>query len=369
MYATELLGDVLVGLLGRHDVDPAAVDHVVGGCVNQLGMQASNVVRHAWLAAGLPLEVPGATVNTQCGSAQESIRVAHGLIAGGLADVVIGCGVESMSQVPLGSPVRDPAFGEPRGGRYPTVFEPTSQFEGAERIAEAWGLSREQLEVFGKQSQDRAARAWRDGRFTDQIVAIDAPVVDDAGAVLGTKAFDRDEGLRQTSLEGLAGLKTNLRERVPAFHTAGTTSQIADGAGAVLLMAAERAQQLGLTPRARLVDSVLVGSDPVLMLTGPIPATQRLVARSGVSVDDIDLFEVNEAFASVVLAWQHESGADPEKVNVNGGAIALGHPLGATGAILITKALHELERREGRYALVSMCCGGGLGTGSILERV
>jgi acetyl-CoA C-acetyltransferase len=345
------------------------VDQVVGGCVNQLGMQASNVVRHAWLAAGLPLEVPGATINTQCGSAQESIRLAHGLIAGGLADVVIGCGVESMSQVPLGSPVRDPAFGEPRGGRYLDVYESTSQFEGAERIAETWSLGRDELEDYGKQSQDRAARAWRDGRFADQIVPVDAPVVDDAGTVLGTKVFDRDEGLRETSLEGLAGLKPNRRDRVPAFHTAGTTSQIADGAGAVLLMAAERAEQLGLRPRARLVDSVLVGSDPVLMLTGPIPATQRLVARSGVALDDVDVFEVNEAFAAVVLAWQHETGVDLEKVNSNGGAIALGHPLGATGAILVTKALYELERRAGRYALVTMCCGGGLGTGSILERL
>jgi acetyl-CoA C-acetyltransferase len=367
--ATELLGDVIVGLLARSDLDPSAVDHVVGGCVNQLGVQSSNVVRHAWLAAGLPLEVPGATVNTQCGSAQESLRTAHGLIASGLDDVVIACGVESMSQVPLGSPVRDPEFGQPRGGRYLTFHESTTQFEGAERIAETWSLEPEELEVYAKRSQDRAARAWDSGRFASQIIPIDAPVTDDGGEVLGTKVFDRDEGMRPTTLEGLAKLKPNLKERAPAFHTAGTTSQIADGAGAVLVMAEERATQLGLRPRARLVDSVLVGSDPVLMLTGPIPATRRLLARSALALDEIDVFEVNEAFAAVVLAWQRETGADPERVNVNGGAIALGHPLGATGAILVAKALYELEERAGRYALVAMCCGGGLGTGSIIERL
>jgi acetyl-CoA C-acetyltransferase len=296
--------------------------------------------------------------------------LAHGLVAGGLIDIAVACGVESMSQVPLGSASpAEPDYGQPRGGRYATVHEPTTQFEGAERIAETWELTREQLDEYGKRSQDLAAAAWEAGRFDGQIVPVDAPVTDDQGEVVGTKTFDRDEGLRATTLEGLAGLKPNMRERDPAFHTAGTSSQISDGAGALLLMTEARAGQLGLRPRARIVASALVGSDPVHMLTGPIPATRQLLERSGLTLDDIDLFEVNEAFASVVLAWRKEVGADLDRVNVNGGAIALGHPLGATGTVLLTKALNELERRQGRYALVAMCCGGGLGTGTILERL
>ncbi|MGD9797033.1 MAG: acetyl-CoA C-acyltransferase [Acidimicrobiia bacterium] len=369
-YATELLGDVLAGLVERTGIDPGAVGHVLGGCVNQLGMQASNVTRNAWLGAGLPLEVPAVTVNTQCGSSQEATTLAHALLGAGLVDVAIACGVEAMSQVPMGSTApSEPDYGQPRGGRYATVYEPTTQFEGAERIAETWQLTRDELDGFGKRSQDLAASAWEAGRFDDQILGLDVAVTDDRGDVVGTKRFDRDEGLRATTLEGLSGLKTNLRDRDPAFHTAGTSSQISDGASAVLLTTAERADQLGLRPRARIVASVLAGSDPVHMLTGPIPATAQLLERSGLALDDIDLFEVNEAFASVVLAWRKETGADPDKVNVNGGAIALGHPLGATGTVLLTKALHELERRQGRYALVTMCCGGGLGTGTILERL
>jgi acetyl-CoA C-acetyltransferase len=369
-YATELLGDVLVGLVERSGIDPMTVGHVLGGCVNQLGMQTSNVARNAWLGARLPLEVPAVTVNTQCGSSQEATTLAHALLAGGLVDVAIACGIESMSQVPIGSSApAEPDYGQPRGGRYATVYEPTTQFEGADRIAETWKLTRLDLEEFGKRSQDLAAAAWAADRFEGQIVPIDAPVVDDEGQTIGTKVFERDEGLRPTTLEGLAGLKPNLRDRNPAFHAAGTSSQISDGAGAVLLATAERAGQLGLRPRARIVASVLVGSDPVHMLTGPIPATKSLLERSGLALDDIDLFEVNEAFASVVLAWRKELDVDPDKVNVNGGAIALGHPLGATGTILLTKALNELERRGGRYALVTMCCGGGLGTGTIIERL
>jgi len=369
-FATELLGDVLVAILARNELPGHAIDQVIGGCVSQLGMQASNVVRNAWLGAGLPLEVPAATVNSQCGSSQEANTLAHALIAGGLADVVISCGVEAMTQVPLGSttPI-EPDYGHPRGGRYAQVYEPTTQFEGAERIAEAWGITRDELEIFGKRSQDRAAAAWSEDRFATQIVPIEAPVIDETGATIDTVIFDHDEGLRDTTLEGLAGLRPNLRDRNPAFHTAGTTSQVSDGASAVLLMSADRAEALELTPRARLIESVLVGSDPELMLTGPIPATRELLDRSGLTLDAIDVLEVNEAFASVVLAWQRETGVDPEKVNVNGGAIALGHPLGATGAILLTKALNELERSGGQYGLVTMCCGGGLGTGTIIERV
>jgi acetyl-CoA C-acetyltransferase len=275
-----------------------------------------------------------------------------------------------MSQVPIGSTrLVNPAYGQARGGRYATFFEATTQFEAAERIAETFGLQRTALEEFGKSSQDRAARAWREGRFDGQIIPIAAPVVDESGAVVETRVIDRDEGMRETTLEGLANLKPNLPDRRPAFHTPGTSSQISDGAGALLLMSESRAVDLELRPRARIVESVLVGSDPVLMLTGPIPATHALLKKSGLTIDQIDLFEVNEAFASVVLAWQREFDPDPDKVNVNGGAIALGHPLGGTGAILLTKALGELERIGGRYALITMCCGGGLGTGTIIERL
>ncbi len=368
MCSTDLLGDVLVGLLERNHVAGDVVDQVIGGCVNQLGMQSSNVIRNAWLGAGLPLKVPAVTVNTQCGSAQEATTLAHALIGSGQADVVVACGVESMTQIPLGSNVPTvPDYGSPRGGRYPEYFDPTSQFEGAERIAERWGITREDLEEFGKRSQDLAAQAWAQDRFATQIIPVEAPQTDDAGEIIGSVTFSRDEGLRETTLEALAGLKTNLRDRDPSFHTAGTSSQVSDGASAALIMSAERAEALGLTPRARIVESALVGSDPELMLTGPIPATRQLLERAQLSLDEIDVFEVNEAFGAVVLAWQRELGVDMDKVNVNGGAIALGHPLGATGTILLAKALNELERRGGRYGLVTMCCGGGLGTGTLIE--
>jgi acetyl-CoA C-acetyltransferase len=368
--ANELLGDVIVGLLDRNDIEPEAIGHVVGGCVQQIGVQSGNVTRNAWLAAGLPLSVPAVTVNTQCGSSQEALTVSHALVAGGLVDVAIASGVETMSAIPMGSAApADPDFGQPRSGRYTEYYEPTTQFEGSERIAETWGLTRPELEEFAKRSQDLAARAWAEARFEGQIVPVEAPVVDDQGAVIGNKTFDRDEGMRETTLEGLAGLKPNLRDRDPAFHTAGTASQISDGAGALLLMTADKAEALGLEPRARIVDTCIQGSDPVLMLTGPIPATEHLLERNKLTIDDIDLVEINEAFASVVLGWQRATGADMDRVNPNGGAIALGHPLGGTGTILLTKAVHELARSGKQRALVTMCCGGGLGTGTIVERV
>jgi acetyl-CoA C-acetyltransferase len=369
-HAADLLGDVLLGLVTRTGIDPATVDQAIGGCVNQLGMQASNVMRNAWLGAGLPLEVPAVTVNIQCGSSQESMSLAHALIAGGQADVAVAGGVESLSRVPMGSPVpTDPDYGQPRGGRYLEHFESTTQHEGAERIAEAWGISRADVDALAKRSQDLAARAWEEERFATQIIPIDAPVLDEAGAVVSVATLARDEGLRPTTLEGLSSLRVNLPDRERCVHTAGNSSQISDGASAALVMSAERADALGLTPRARLVESVLVGSDPEKMLTGPIPATRLLLERTGLSLDDIDVVEINEAFASVVLAWQRELGADLDKVNVNGGAIALGHPLGATGTMLVAKALSELERMNGRYGLITMCCGGGLGTGTIIERL
>ncbi len=373
-HANEILGTVLAALIERTGIDPARIDQVIGGCVGQVGDQASNVTRQAWLTAGLPLEVAATTVNTQCGSAQQSTTLAHGLVASGLADVGIACGVEAMSKVVMGSTIpRDPDVGSPRSGKYSERYEPTTQFEGADRIATAWGITRDELDAFGVRSQRLAAQAWAEDRFAGQVVPIEASVVDPDGVVTGSTTFVRDECMRDTSLDVLAGLRTNRpadgSTEHPAMHTAGTSSQISDGASAILLMREDTATALGFEPRARLVDSVLVGSDPVLMLTGPMPATRALLARTGLTLDDIDVFEVNEAFASVVLAWQKELGVDLDRVNPNGGAIALGHPLGGTGAILITKALNELERTGGRRALVSMCCGGGLGTGTILERI
>jgi acetyl-CoA C-acetyltransferase len=366
--AADLLGDVYLALLDRADVDPAVVEQVVAGCVGQVGQQSGNIARNAWLGAGLPLETAASTINAQCGSAQQAATVVHGMVAGGIVDVAIAGGVESMTRVPMGS-TAVPGLGDARNKRFAAHWEITTQFEGADRIAARWGLSRDDVDEYALRSQHRAAQAIAEGRFADQLAPIEAPVLDETGAVVDTKTHRTDECPRPSTREGLAALKVNRKDAPDAVHTAGNSSQIADGAAAVLMMRAERAAQLALRPRARVVDSVLVGSDPVLMLTGPIPATERLLARTGLTIDDIDVFEVNEAFASVVLAWQAETRADPAKVNVNGGAIALGHPLGATGAILITKALHELERTGGRYALIAMCCGGGLGTGTIVERL
>jgi len=364
MHSADLLANVLTALVDRSGVDPNEVEQVVGGCVGQVGMQTGNIARTGWLQAGLPIGAAATTVDTQCGSSQQATNLAYSLVKAGVVDTAVSCGVELMSKVPMGATIpKDPFVGKQYNRNYWKHHELTSQFEGAERIAEQWGITREQLDAFGKQSQDRAAAAWAEGRFDGQIVPIEAPDGDDA-----TKLVSRDEGLRETTLETLAGLKP-VMQRDPAFHTAGTASQISDGAAAVLMMTEEKAAALGLEPKFRIVESCVVGSDPVLMLTGPIPATERLLARSGWTVADLDLVEINEAFASVVLAWMQETGADPAKVNPNGGAIALGHPLGGTGAILLTKAMHELERSGGTKALVTMCCGGGLGTGTLVERL
>ena len=364
MHSADLLANVLSALVDRSGVDPNEVEQVVGGCVGQVGMQTGNIARTGWLQAGLPIGAAATTVDTQCGSSQQATNLAYSLVKAGVVDTAVSCGVELMSKVPMGATIpKDPFVGKQYNRNYWKHHELTSQFEGAERIAEQWGITREQLDAFGKQSQDRAAAAWAEGRFDGQIVPIEAPDGDDA-----TKLVSRDEGLRETTLETLAGLKP-VMQRDPAFHTAGTASQISDGAAAVLMMTEEKAAALGLEPKFRIVESCVVGSDPVLMLTGPIPATERLLARSGWTVADLDVVEINEAFASVVLAWMQETGADPAKVNPNGGAIALGHPLGGTGAILLTKAMHELERSGGRKALVTMCCGGGLGTGTLVERL
>ena len=369
VHPAELLGRVQTAIIERTGIDPEAIGQVVGGCVSQVGEQSFNVTRTAWLAAGLPQSTAATTIDTQCGSSQQATNLAASLVGSGVVDVALACGVEVMSRIPIGmNSSKKLGLGVPIPKTYFQHYEMTSQFEGAERIAEKWGISREDTDRFGLQSQERAARAWAQGRYDGQWVAVEAPDVDEEGQPTGTThVVEKDEGLRETTLEKLAGLKPVARE--DGVHTAGNSSQISDGAAAVLLMTEERAGELGLRPRARVVDTCLVGVDPVLMLTGPIDATQRLLERTGLSIDDIDTFEINEAFASVVLAWAKEVGADPEKTNPNGGAIALGHPLGGTGAFLMTKALNELERIDGRYGLISMCCGGGLGTGTIIERI
>jgi len=368
LHPGELLGIAQKGIVDRTGIDPALIEQVVGGCVSQVGEQSFNVTRTAWLAAGLPLTTAATTVDTQCGSSQQATGLASSLIGSGVVDIAIACGVEVMSRVPIGSNSRkDLGLGVPIPKTYFEQYEMTSQFEGAERIADKWKISRDDTDRFGLASQERAIRAWAEDRFAGQYIEVDAPEVNEAGDVVGTRRVAKDEGLRETTLEKLASLKPVAREN--GVHTAGNSSQISDGAAAVLMMTEEKAAQLGMRARARIVDTCLVGVDPVLMLTGPIDATQRLLERNNLKIDDIDVFEINEAFASVVLAWAKELGADLDKTNPNGGAIALGHPLGATGAFLVTKALNELERTGGRYGIISMCCGGGLGTGTLIERL
>ncbi len=369
LHPAQVLAKVQSAVIERTGIDPADVGQVVGGCVSQVGEQSFNITRTAWLSAGLPLTTAATTIDTQCGSSQQATNLAASMVAAGVVDVAMACGVEAMSRVPIGAnSSKQLGLGVPIPPTYFEQYEMTSQFEGAERIAERWGITRDDTDAFGLASQERAARAWTEGRFDGQWIPVEAPVLDDERQPTGeTQTIERDEGLRETSLEKLSGLKPVARP--DGVHTAGNSSQISDGAAAVLMMTAERAEQLGLRPRARVVDTCLVGVDPVLMLTGPIDATERLIQRTGIRIDDIDVFEINEAFASVVLAWAKQTGADLERTNPNGGAIALGHPLGATGAFLMTKALYELERTDGRYGLISMCCGGGLGTGTVIERL
>ena len=368
-HSVDVLGTVQRALFDRTGVDPLEVGQVVGGCVGQVGMQSMNVTRTAWLTAGLPIEAPATTVDAQCGSSQQATNLAYALVASGTVDVAVGCGIELMSQVGFGATTpKEPNSGRPINRNYFDHFEFTSQFEGSERMADHWGVTRGDCDAFGKLSQDRAARAWQEDRYGTQLVNVEAPVLDGEGNLTGeTVTVARDEGLRETTMEGLAQLKPSGRP--DGVHTAASSSQISDGAGAVLLMTADKAAELGVEPLARVVDTCLVGSDPEFMLTGPIGATQKLLADNGMTIDDIDVVEINEAFASVVLCWERELGPDMERVNPNGGAIALGHPLGGTGAILTTKAVHELQRTDGEYALVTMCCGGGLGTGTLLQRI
>jgi acetyl-CoA C-acetyltransferase len=371
VHPADVLGPVQMGVLARAGIAPEQVDQVVGGCINKVGAQAMSITRTAWLSHGGAEGVPASTVDSQCGSSQYAVNLAYSLIASGAEDIVLACGVENMSRIPIGSDAFAGAkagLGKPVSKSYFEHFEFASQFEGAERIAAKYGISREDADRFGLRSQERAARAVAEGRFDGQIIPVEVDVFTEDGSRTGERTtVVRDEIPRDTTLEALGRLKPVARE--DGIHTAGTSSQIADGAAAVLLMSVEAAERLGATPMARVTQTALVGCDPVLMLEGPIPATEKLLHRAGLSIDDIDLFEINEAFASVVLAWQQTVGPDPDKVNPNGGAISLGHPLGATGCFLATKAVHELRRTGQQRALVTMCCGGGLGTGTLFERV
>ena len=368
-HPVDILGPVQMAAVRRAGIDPTVVGQVVGGCPGQGGALAGNIARTAWLAHGGPQSVAGSTVASACGSSQQAFNLAAALVGSGAEDVVLACGIDNMSMVPLGSAAFDCAaagHGEPYTDSYRDRYEMTSQFEGAERIARAYDVSRAAADELGLQSQLRARAAVDAGTFTDQIVEVVA-VTARSDVDSGSLPFMVDEVLRDTSLEKLAALPPVVGD--DGIHTAGTSSQIADGASAVLVMSEDRAAELGVQPRARVLATCLVGCDPVLMLEGPIPATERLLDDTGLSINDIDVFEVNEAFASVVLAWERSVKADMDRVNPNGGAIAIGHPLGATGCVLVTKALHELERADAELALVTMCCGGGLGTGTILQRV
>ncbi|MBQ0923718.1 steroid 3-ketoacyl-CoA thiolase [Saccharopolyspora endophytica] len=353
LHASEILGAAQRGLLDRAGVDPASVEQVIGGCVTQAGEQAGNVTRTAWLHAGLPQETGATSIDAQCGSAQQATHLIAGLISTGAIEIGVSCGVEAMTRVPLGSNIGTDV-GRPKPDSWD--IDLPNQFLAADRIAARRGITRDDLDRFGVRSQERAQLAWQEGRFDREIVPVR----------VGDDEVTRDQGLRETSLDALGGLKPVLDD---GLHTAGSSSQISDGAAALLLMDSDRAQALGLRPRARIVSQCLVGAEPYYHLDGPVQATERVLARSGMKIGDIDVFEVNEAFASVVLSWAGVHGPDLDRVNVNGGAIALGHPVGSTGARLLTSALHELERSDGTTALVTMCAGGALSTGTIIERL
>jgi acetyl-CoA acetyltransferase family protein len=358
LHPSNLLAKTWSELIARAGIDPAEVGDVIAGCAQQFGEQQLNVGRNAWLEAGLPAEVPATTVDRQCGSAQQAVNFAAALIAAGAHDVVVAGGVEHMGHVSFqtGAEVmaeHGQAFSPELLQRYDLIPQGLS----AEMIADRWEIPRSELDELGLRSQQLAKQATEEGRFEREIIPFE----------VDGDTYVTDQGLRETTLEGLAALKPAFRE--DGKITAGNASQVSDGAAAVLLMAREKAEALGLTPRARIYDITTVGVDPVIMLTGPIPATETLLRRNEMAISDIDLFEVNEAFASVLAAWQRELKPDMDRVNVNGGAIALGHPLGASGARLVTTLLHEMERSDKEMGLVTMCCGGGLGTGTLIQRV
>jgi acetyl-CoA C-acetyltransferase len=358
------LGHVQREVITRSGVDPREVEQVVGGCVTQGGEQAGSIARYAWLSAGLPQTADVTTIDCQCGSAQQANHFIAGLIAADAIDVGIACGVEMMSRVGLGAAVYGgPGVPRPDGWD----IDLPDQFTGADRIARDFDISREDLDAWGLGSQRKAAAAWAEGRFKAEVAPLDAPVLGDDGVPSGqVRLIDRDQGMRETSVDALAALTPVLEG---GRHTAGTSSQISDGAAAVMLMSAGKAGALGVRPRARIVSQALIGDEPYYHLNGPVAATSRVLGRAGMTIADIDLFEVNEAFAAVVVNWARQHDVDVEKVNVNGGAIALGHPVGSTGSRLITTALHELERTGGSTALISMCAGGALATATIIERL
>jgi acetyl-CoA acyltransferase len=362
-HAVDLLAHVLEALVERSGIHPARIDDVIAGCVTQVGEQSCNIARNAVLAAGFPESVPGTTIDRQCGSSQQAAHFAAQGVISGAYDIAVACGVEAMTRVPMGSNTQ--AGGTPFGPKMRDRYHgaPFNQGLGAETIAERWGLGREELDAFALRSHERAAQARAVGRFAQQIVPV--PITVEGG---NAAMFGNDEGIRSdTSIEKLAGLKPAFRE--DGRVTAGNSSQISDGASAVLVVERRVAEQLGLRPRARFVAFALAGDDPVVMLTAPIPATRKILETSGIDLDAIDRAEINEAFASVVLAWQRELNVHPDRVNVNGGAIALGHPLGASGTRLLTDLLVELERSSGRYGLQTMCEGGGLANATIIERL
>jgi acetyl-CoA acetyltransferase family protein len=362
-HPVDLAAEVLSALQHRNDLDPAVVDDVIMGCVMQVGEQSVNIARNAVLAAGWPESVPGTSVDRQCGSSQQSLHFAAQGVMAGAYDVVVAAGVEVMTRVPMGSSVADGKYGLPFGPRVGERYEPVGglvpQGISAELIAEKWGLSREDLDAYGARSQRLALQATEEGRFENEIV----PVIGADG-----QPVTRDEGIRPgTTVETLANLKPSFMENGKV--TAGNSSQITDGASAVLVMSERRAAELGMRPRARIHAFALAGADPRLMLTAPIPATEKVLANGGLTLGDIDLVEINEAFASVVLAWEKEHHPDMDRVNVNGGAIALGHPLGCSGTKLMATLLNELERSGGRYGLQTMCEGGGMANATIIERL
>jgi acetyl-CoA acyltransferase len=351
---------VLNEVVKRAGIESGMVEDVVFGCVDQVGEQGANVARNVLLTADFPYTTPATTVDRQCGSAQQAIHFAANLIQAGTCDITIGGGVEAMSRVPLGVNItQGPGF--PFHPELVKKYALTNQGIAAEEIGVKWGITRQDVDEFAVESQAKAMRARDEGRFDREMLPVDVTL---EGLPHTVKT---DEGIRESTLEKLATLQPSFRP--DGIHHAGNSSQITDGAAAVLLMAREKADELGLKPRARIIGQAVVGSDPVLMLTGPITATPKVLKKAGLEMKDIDLFEINEAFASVVLAWKKELNPDMKKVNVNGGAIALGHPLGATGARLMTTLLHELERTGGRYGLEVMCCGGGLGTATVIERL
>ncbi|MHB8429431.1 MAG: steroid 3-ketoacyl-CoA thiolase [Acidimicrobiales bacterium] len=362
-HAAELLGAVQVELVKRSGIDPGSVEQIVGGCVTQAGEQASNVTRTAWLSQGMPYETAATTIDCQCGSAQQANHFVANLISAGAIDVGVACGIEAMSRVGLGANAMN-GPGRSRPDRFP--WDMPDQFGAAERIAQKYGINRDDVDWLGCESQRKAARAVAEGRFDREIAPVESPVTGGDGPTGERTLVARDQGVRDTTGEGLAALNPVLPDGI---HTAGNSSQISDGAAAILWMSESKAVELGLAPRARIVAQTLVGSDPYYHLDGPIAATADVLKKAGMTMEEIDLFEVNEAFASVVCSWGKVHGADWDKVNVNGGAIALGHPVGCTGSRLITTALHELERSGGRVALISMCCGGALATGTIIERI